>query len=181
MSTTQEPEGFPIVGYETNRFFILDLDKQVSLDEVKKIAYEIGKRFGLGDCLIIESSIAKQLTLDVECLQNYNLVYGKEVSWNYQQEVLKELNDSGIIGDIRYIRFRHEEQTATLRVSPKHECKPCGKPVALVKITGEMAGIREYLLFLNIGRLVEKDLRKFGLIRLRYNYEKAETKDSGSC
>lgn len=96
------------------------------------------------------------MTLDCEPLQNYNLIYGKEVPWSYQIKVLKELKESGKAGDIRYIRFRELEKTSTLRVSPKHEGKPSGTPVAFIEITGENEGIREYLLYLNIGRQIDK-------------------------
>jgi hypothetical protein len=165
-----------VVGWETNRYFTLDLDKQTSLEEVKEIAYEVGNKYDLGNCLIVHSSNAKQFMLDLEPLQNYNLVYGKQVPWSYQQQVLKELQKSGIIGDIRYIRFRNEEKTATLRVAPKDECKPTGTPVAFIEIppsagntqqgvTGENEGIREYLLMLNIGRTVEQMLRADGLLK----------------
>ena len=166
ISTTHErSNGFPIFGYETNKYFLLDLDAQVSLEEVRKIAYEIGDRYRLGNCLVVRSSTAKQFMLDLERLQNYNLIYGKEISWSYQMKVLKELKKSGKIGDVRYIRFRNQEKTATLRVSPKHESKPTGTPVAFIEITGENSGIREYLLMLNIGRTVEQMLRADGLLK----------------
>lgn len=165
MSNIQERNGFPVLGYESNKFFMLDLDAQVSLEEVRKIAYEIGSKYQLGNCLIVRSSTAKQFTFDLERLQNYNLVYGKHVAWRYQQWVLKELKDSGMIGDVRYIRFRNEEKSATLRVSPKHESKPAGTPVAFIEITGENEGIKEYLMVLKIGKLVEQDLREYGLLK----------------
>jgi len=158
MSSTQLPSGFPILGYETNRYFLLDLDKRTSVEEVKEKALEIGKKYGLGDCLIVQSSNAKQMMLDLKPLQNYNLIYGKKVPFEYQQWILKELRESGIIGDVRYVEFREKEGTSTLRVSPKNESKGCGKIVAYVRITGENEGIREYLKMLWIGRQIEKFL-----------------------
>ena len=158
MLTIQLPRAFPILGYETNRYFLLDLDKRTSLEEVKKIALEIGKKYGLGDCLIVHSSDDKQLTLDLKPLQNYNLVYGKKVPFDYQQLVLEELRDSGMIRDIRYVEFREREGTCTLRVSPKNQYKGCGKVVAYVRITGENQGIKEYLKFAWVGRKYEKFL-----------------------
>jgi hypothetical protein len=158
MSTIQLPRAFPILGYETNRYFLLDLDKRTSLEEVKKIAFEIGKKYGLGNCLIVHSSGAKQMTLDLKPLQNYNLIYGKKVPFKYQQWVLKQLRDSGILRDIRYVEFREREGTSTLRVSPKSEHKSCGKVVAYVRITGENEGIKEYLKLSWVGRKVEKFL-----------------------
>lgn len=166
MSNTPEHEceGFPVVGWETNRYFLLDIDKFPSLEEIENIAFEIGYKYWLGNCLVVLSSLAVQLTLDGVRLQNYNLIYGREVSWWYQQRILRELDESRIIGDIRYIRFRELEKTSTLRISPKHECKLTGKPVAFVEITGENEGIREYLLLLNIGRQVEQYLREVDLL-----------------
>ena len=177
MSNTQLPKGIPILGYETNRYFLLDLDKQCSLEEVKKLAFEIGKKYDLGNCLIVQSSNAKQMTLDLKPLHNYNLVYGRKLPWSYQQWVLRELRDSGIIGDIRYFEFREQEQTSTLRVSPKNESKRSGKPIAYLRITGENEGIKEYLKMLWVGRKVgkfleelypeEEDLeREVGLLKL---------------
>jgi hypothetical protein len=165
MSHIHERDGFPIVGWETNRYFTLDLDKQTSLEEVTKIAYEIGSKYQLGNCLIVLSSTAKQFMLDLEPLQNYNLIFGKQVLWSYQMKVLKELKESGIVGDIRYLRFRMQERSSTLRVSPKDESKPTGTPVAFIEISGENDGIKEYLLLLRIGRLVEQDLRDYGLLK----------------
>ena len=164
MSNIQEREGFPVFAHETNRYFMLDLDKQTSLEEVRKIAYEIGLKYGLGNCLIVHSSNAKQFMLDLEPLQNYNLIYGKEVPWSYQQQVLKELDKSGIIGDIRYIQFRNQEKSSTLRVSPKNEDKLSGNPIAFIEITGENEGIKEHLMMLKIGKLVEQDLKDYGLL-----------------
>jgi hypothetical protein len=45
--------------------------------------------------------------------------------------------------------------------------QPVGTPVAFIEITGENDGIGEHLLFLNIGRLVEQDLRAGGLIKTK--------------
>jgi hypothetical protein len=141
----------------------LDLDKCTSLEEVKKIALEIGKKYSLGDCLIVRSSDAKQMMLDLKPLQNYNLVFGKKVPFDYQQWVLKQLRDSGILRDIRYVEFREREGTSTLRVSPKSEHKGCGKVVAYVRITGENEGIKEYLKLAWVGRKVEKYLEELKL------------------
>ena len=156
MSNIQLPRAFPILGYETSRFFLLDLDKRISLEEVKKIALEIGKKYGLGDCLIVHSSDGKQLMLDLKPLQNYNLIYGKKVPFEYQQWILEELREARILGDIRYVEFREKEGSSTLRVSPKNQYKGCGKVVAYIKITGENDGIKEYLKFYWLGREVEK-------------------------
>jgi len=136
----------------------LDLDKRTGLEEVKKIAFEIGKKYSLGNCLIVHSSDAKQMTLELKPLQNYNLIYGKKIPFKYQQWVLKELRDSGILRDIRYVEFREKEGSSTLRVSPKSEHKGCGKVVAYVRITGENKGIKEYLKLAWVGRKVEKFL-----------------------
>jgi len=130
----------------------------ISLEEVKKIALEIGKKYSLGNCLIVHSSDAKQMMLDLKPLQNYNLIYGKKVPFKYQQWVLKQLRDSGIIRDVRYVEFREKEGSSTLRVSPKSQHKGCGKVVAYVRITGENEGIKEYLKFAWVGRKVEKFL-----------------------
>jgi hypothetical protein len=136
----------------------LDLDKRTGLEEVKKIAFKIGKKYSLGNCLIVHSSDAKQMTLDLKPLQNYNLIYGKKVPLEYQQCVLRELRDSGILRDIRYVEFREKEGSSTLRVSPKSQHKGCGKVVAYVRITGENEGIKEYLKLAWVGRKVEKFL-----------------------
>lgn len=158
-TNTQQLSGIPcIYGYETNRFFLLDLDRQTSLEEVKKKAFEIGKKYGLGNCLIVHSSNDKQLALDLKPLQNYNLIYGRKVPWAYQQWVLKELRESGI--DIRYVEFREKEGTSTLRVSPKNAEVGCGNPIAYVRITGENEGIRDYLKMLWVGRKIEKFIEK---------------------
>lgn len=141
----------------------MDLDKRTSLEEVKKIAFEIGKKYSLGNCLIVRSSDAKQMMLDLKPLQNYNLIYGKKVPFHYQQLVLKQLRDSGILRDIRYVEFREKEGTSTLRVSPKNEHKGCGKVVAYVRITGENEGIKEYLKLAWVGRKVEKYLEELKL------------------
>ena len=158
MSTIRLPKAFPILGYETNRFFLLDLDKRTSLEEVKKIGSKIAKKYGFGDFLIVLSSYAKQLMLDLKPLQNYNLIYGKKVPFRYQQWILKQLRESGIIRDVRYVEFREKEGSSTLRVSPKSEHKGCGKVVAYVRITGENEGIKEYLKLAWVGRKVEKFL-----------------------
>ena len=157
MSTIRLPRAFPILGYETKNYFLLDLDKRVSLEEVRKIGSKIAKKYGFGDFLIVLSSYAKQLMLNLKPLQNYNLIYGKKVpNFDYQQWVLKQLRDSGIIRDVRYVEFREKEGTSTLRVSPKSEHKGCGKVVAYVRITGEDEGIKEYLKLAWVGRKVEK-------------------------
>lgn len=108
--------------------------------------------------MIVHSSDDKQLTLDLKPLQNYNLIYGKRVPFEFQQRVLKKLRDSGIIGDVRYVEFREKEGSSTLRVSPKNHQKVCGKVCGYIKITGEVEGIMEYLKFLQIGRSIEKEL-----------------------
>jgi hypothetical protein len=153
------PRGFPVMGYETNRYFLLDLDREVSLKEVKKKAFKIGKKYHLGDCLVVHSSDAKQMMLDLEPLQNYNLVYGRRLPRTYQQWVLKRLRESGIA--IRYVEFREMEKSSTLRTSPKSEIKGSGNPIAFIKITGENEGIREYLKMLWVGRKLEKLLEKW--------------------
>jgi len=158
-TNTRQPERFPcIYGYETNKYFLLDLDKRVSLKEVKKKAFEIGKKYYLGNCLIVHSSDSKQLKLDLKPLQNYNLIYGRRVPWAYQQWILKKLRDSGI--DIKYVEFREREKTSTLRTSPKGETKSSGNPIAFIKITGENEGIREYLKLLWVGKRIEKFLKE---------------------
>jgi hypothetical protein len=157
----QQPENFRIpcvYGVEDRKYFRLDLDKKTRLEEVKKLAYEIGEKYHLGNCLIVLSSKCKQLMLDLKPLQNYNLVYGREVPFSYQQWVLKKLRDSCRLGDVRYVEFREMEKTSTLRLSPKSETKGSGTPVAYIKITGENEGIREYLKMLWVGRKVAKFL-----------------------
>ena len=152
----RQPESYPAYGFETRKFFLVDLDKRTGLEEVKKKAFDWGKRYRLGDCLIDHSSDAKQMMLDLKPLQNYRLVYGRELPFSYQQWVLRKLKDFGV--DIRYIEFREKEGTSTLRVSPKNEEKGCPKPIAYIRITGENEGIKEYLKLLWVGRKIEKFL-----------------------
>lgn len=155
-SDTQQRNFVSVIpfGWETTHFFLLDLDRQVSLEDVKKKAIKWGMKYKLGNCLVDHSSDDKQLTIDLTPLQNYRLIYGRRFEgkqgWTYQQQVLREIRNSGV--DIRYVDFREMEQTSTLWVSPKSIERQCPQPVAYLRITGENDGIREYLKMLWVGR-----------------------------
>lgn len=52
------------------------------------------------------------------------------------------------------------EKSSILRTSPKSETKGSGNPIAIIKITGENEGIREYMKLYWVGKKTEKFLEK---------------------
>jgi len=137
-------EGYPIVGFTTDRFLMLDPDlaKPSSLVRYCK---SYTKFYRLGCVLITKTSEPWQIDLFGKRLGNFTAIFGKPIEW---QEILWHVEQAykARVVSKQFLLARIRDGTTTERVNRKNLKKSYPTAYRFIR-NGDNAGCKEYVEF----------------------------------